>query len=109
MATIYKVLGQINPTANTANTVYTVPASTNTVISTVTVCNQSATAASFSLAVRPAGETLASKHYVNFNTSVPANDTLALTLGITMAATDVLTANANTSTISFNAFGSEIS
>ena len=109
MATIYKVLGQINPTANTATTVYTVPASTNTVISTVTVCNQAVTAASFSLAVRPAGEALASKHYVNFNTSIPANDTLALTLGITMAATDVLTANANTATVSFNAFGTEIS
>jgi hypothetical protein len=109
MATIYKVLGQINPTANTANTVYTVPASTNTVISTITVCNQSNTAASFSLAVRPAGEALAAKHYVSFNTSVPSNDTIGLTLGITMAATDVLTANANTSTISFNVFGTEIS
>jgi hypothetical protein len=109
MATIYKVLGQINPTANTATTVYTVPASTNTVISTVTVCNQAVTAASFSLAVRPAGEALAAKHYVSFNTSIPANDSIGLTLGITMAATDVLTANANTSTISFNAFGTEIS
>jgi len=109
MATIYKVLGQINPTANTATTVYTVPASTNTVISTVTVCNQANTAAAFSLAVRPAGEALVTKHYVNFNTSIPANDTLGLTLGITMAATDVLTANANTSTISVNAFGTEIS
>jgi hypothetical protein len=105
----YKVLGQINPTANTATTVYTVPASTNTVISTVTVCNQAVTAASFSLAVRPAGEALAAKHYVSFNTSIPANDSIGLTLGITMAATDVLTANANTSTISFNAFGTEIS
>jgi hypothetical protein len=109
MATIYKVLGQINPTANTATTVHTVPASTNTVISTVTVCNQAVTAASFSLAVRPAGEALAAKHYVSFNTSIPANDSIGLTLGITMAATDVLTANANTSTISFNAFGTEIS
>jgi hypothetical protein len=109
MATIYKVLGQINPTANTATTVYTVPALANTVISTVTVCNQANTAALFSIAVRPGGETLANKHYINFNTTVPANDTVGLTLGITMAATDVLTANATTSTVSFNAFGSEIS
>ena len=109
MGIAYKVLGQINPTANTATTVYTVPSLTSTVISTVTVCNQSATPASFKLAVRPAGEAIATKHYINFDTPIPANDTVSLTLGITLAATDVLTANANTSTVSINAFGSEIS
>ena len=109
MGITYKVLGQINPTANTATTVYTVPALTSTVLSTVTVCNQGANTATFRLAVRPSGESLAAKHYLNFDTPVPGNDTISLTLGITLAATDVLTANANTSTVSINAFGSEIS
>lgn len=109
MAITYKVLGQINPSANTATTVYTVPALTSTVLSTVTVCNQSSVGATFRLAVRPSGESLAAKHYINYDTPVPANDTISLTLGITLAATDVLTANANTTTLSFNAFGSEIS
>ena len=109
MAITYKVLGQINPTAHTANTVYTVPALTSTVLSTVTVCNQSANTATFRLAVRPSGETLAAKHYINYDTPVPGNDTVSLTLGITLAATDVLTANANTSSVSINAYGSEIS
>jgi len=109
MPITYKVLGQSNPTANTLTTVYTVPSLTSTVLSTVTVCNQSANTATFRLAVRPSGETLAAKHYINYDTPVPANDTVSLTLGITLAATDVLSANANTSTLSFNAFGSEIS
>jgi hypothetical protein len=109
MGITYKVLGQINPTAHTATTVYTVPALTSTVLSTVTVCNQSANTATFRLAVRPSGESLAAKHYVNYDTPVPGNDTVSLTLGITLAATDVLTANANTSSVSVNAFGSEIS
>ena len=109
MGITYKVLGQINPNATTATTVYTVPSLTSTVLSTVTVCNQGAVGATFRLAVRPAGESLAAKHYINYDTPVPANDTVSLTLGITMATTDVLTANANTSTLSFNAFGSEIS
>jgi hypothetical protein len=108
MAITYKVLGQINPSSNTATTVYTVPSLTSTVLSTVTVCNQASTGATFRLAVRPAGETLAAKHYVNYDTPVPANDTISLTLGITLAATDVLTASANTSSVSINAFGSEI-
>jgi hypothetical protein len=108
MGITYKVLGQINPTANTATNVYTVPALTSTIISTVTVCNQANTPASFRLAVRPGGTSLATQHYINYDTPVPGNDTVSLTLGITMAASDVLTANANTSTISFNAYGSEI-
>jgi hypothetical protein len=109
MGITYKVLGQINPAANTATTVYTVPSLTSTVLSTLTVCNQANTTASFRLAVRPSGEALAAKHYINYDTPVPGNDTVSLTLGITLAASDVITANANTATLSFNAYGSEIS
>lgn len=109
MPITYKVLGQSNPTLNTLTTVYTVPALTSTILSTVTVCNQSANTATFRLAVRPSGEAIAAKHYINYDTPVPGNDTVSLTLGITLAATDVLSANANTSTLSFNVFGSEIS
>jgi hypothetical protein len=108
MGITYKVLGQINPSSNTATTLYTVPSLTSTIISTVTVCNQANTPASFRLAVRPSGASLATQHYINYDTPVPGNDTVSLTLGITMAASDVLTANANTSTVSFNAYGSEI-
>ncbi len=109
MATNYKILGQSNPTANVLTTVYTVPVATQAVVSTVTVCNQSASAATFRLAVQPANAAIASKHYVNYDTSLPGNDTIALTIGMTLGATDVISANASTSTISFNVFGSELS
>jgi glucose-6-phosphate dehydrogenase assembly protein OpcA len=108
MATTYKVLGQSNPSATTATTLYTVPASTSTVVSTITVCNQAASAATFRIAVRPAGTTLASQHYIAYGSTVAANDTTALTLGITLATTDVVTVYASSATVSFTAFGSEI-
>lgn len=108
MPSTYKVLGQSNPTANTLTTIYTVPSATQTVVSSITVCNQANTAATFSIAVRPAGESIAAKHYVNFQTGLPANDTVALTLGMTLAATDVISANVSTSTVSVNVFGSEL-
>lgn len=108
MTTTYKVLGQINPTANTLTTVYTVPALTQTVVSTVTICNLANTATTFSLAVQPANAAIANKHYVNYQTTLPANDTIALTLGITLATTDVIAANCATSNVSVNVFGSEI-
>ncbi len=108
MATTYKVLGQSNPSATTATTLYTVPSATSTVVSTITVCNQASSAATFRIAVRPAGATLAAQHYIVYGATVPASDTTTLTLGLTLATTDVVTVYASSANLSFNAFGSEI-
>ena len=108
MATTYKVLGQVNPSATTATTLYTVPSATATVVSTITVCNQASSAATFRIAVRPAGATLEAKHYIVYGATVPASDTTTLTLGLTLATTDVVTVYGSSATLSFNAFGSEI-
>ena len=108
MATAYKVLGQSNPSATTATTLYTVPSATSAVVSTIVICNQAASAATYRIAVRPAGATLAAVHYVAYDITVGASDSTALTLGITLAATDVITVYASTTTLSFTAFGSEI-
>jgi len=109
MANTYKVLGQSNPSATTATTLYTVPSATSAVCSTITICNQAATAGSFRIAIRPAGTALAAQHYIAYDTSIPANDVLTMTIGLTLAATDVVTIYASTATMSFNLFGSEIS
>ena len=108
MATTYKVLGQSNPSATTATTLYTVPAATQTVISTVVVANLAATSATFRIAVRVAGAALANSQYVAYDVSVGANDSTALTLGLTLGATDVVTVYASTANLTFSAFGSEI-
>ena len=108
MATVYKVLGQSNPAATTATTLYTVPASTATVISTITICNQTATAATFRISVRPAAAVQTAAMYIAYDITVGASDTTALTLGLTLATTDVVTVYASTATLSFNAYGSEI-
>ncbi len=108
MATTYKVLGQVNPSATTATTLYTVPSSTSSVVSTISVCNQASTAATFRIAVRPAGETLAAKHYIIYGATVPASDSTMITVGLTLATTDVVTVYASSATLSFNAYGSEI-
>lgn len=102
-----KVLGQINPSATTATTLYTVPSAKSAVISSLTICNQASTAATFRVAVRPAGATLAAVHYVAYDVTVGAADTTALTLGITLATTDVVTVYASTANISFHAYGDE--
>jgi glucose-6-phosphate dehydrogenase assembly protein OpcA len=103
----YKVLGQSNPSATTATTLYTVPAASSAVVSTISVCNQASTAATFRIAVRPAGAALAAQHYIVYGATVPASDTTMLTVGLTLAATDVITVYASSATVSFNAYGSE--
>lgn len=108
MPAAYKVLGQSNPSATTDTTLYTVPASTSAVCSTLSVCNLSSTAATYRVAVRPAGATLANSHYLAFDASVAGNDSVLLTLGISLAATDVVTVRASTANVAFSLFGSEI-
>jgi glucose-6-phosphate dehydrogenase assembly protein OpcA len=109
MATIYKVLGQVAPSATTLTTLYTAPASTQAVVSTIAVTNRAATAATFRIAIRVAGAAISNEDYIAYDSTVAANDTTAFTIGVTLAATDVLSVYASTANLSFNAFGSEIS
>ena len=108
MATTYKVLGQVAPDATTATTLYTVPADTQAVISTLVVANRSASVASYRIAVRPAGATLSNEHYIAYDVTVGASDSTTLTLGLTLAATDLISIYASSADTSFNVFGSEI-
>jgi hypothetical protein len=108
MATTYKVLGQVNPAATTATTLYTVPASTQTIVSTLTVTNQTATAGTYRISVRVAAAADNAKQYLAYDVSLPGNASDTLTLGVTLGATDVITVYASAATFSFNAFGSEI-
>jgi hypothetical protein len=108
MATNYKVLGQSNPAATSDTTLYTCPAATETVISTITVTNQAATQGSYRIAIRPNGATLAAEHYIVYDATISANSVTAYTLGITIDASDVVTVRASSTDFSFSAFGSEI-
>jgi hypothetical protein len=108
MAITYKVLGQSAPSATTNTTLYTVPASTSAVVSTIVVANRSTSVAGYRIAIRPNGATLANQHYIAYDVVVGASDSTTLTLGITLATTDVITIYASTANLSFSVFGSEI-
>jgi hypothetical protein len=108
MATAYKVLGQSAPSATTATNVYTVPSLKFAVVSTITVANRGTGSATYRISIRPNGDTQANQHYIAYDAAVPANDTIALTLGLTADAADVFTVYASTADLSFGVFGSEI-
>jgi len=107
MATAYKVLGQSNPAASTATTLYIVPAATSAVCSTLSVANLGVST-TFRVAVRPAGAALANQHYIVYDSAIDAGSAVYLTLGLSLATTDVVTVLAGTATVSFGLFGSEV-
>jgi hypothetical protein len=108
MAITYRVLGQRQPAANTFTDIYAVPSGNSTIISTVNICNQSNGISTFRLAIKPANATISGEHYVAFNTPLSPNDSLSLTIGITLAQTDVVTVFSNSGAASFSLFGSEL-
>jgi hypothetical protein len=109
MATSYKTLGQLDLTTTSLTDLYTVPASTETVVSTVIIANRTASATTFRLAIRVDGDAISNQHYIAFDVPVAANDSTTLTLGITLAATDVVTVSAaDEDALSINIFGAEL-
>jgi glucose-6-phosphate dehydrogenase assembly protein OpcA len=104
-----KVLGQSNPSATTLTTLYTVPSAKEAVVSTISVANLTATAATFRIAVRPAGASIENKHYIGYDITVGASDSTLITVGLTLATTDVLSVYASTANLAFQAFGDEAS
>jgi len=109
MTTIYKVLGQSAP-ASTSADLYTVPASTDTVVSTINACNTHASnSATIDIAVRVGGSSIATKDYLVKGLALAAGSTFTYTAGVTLDATDVITVVSSTNDVAFAAFGSEIS
>jgi glucose-6-phosphate dehydrogenase assembly protein OpcA len=107
--TTYKVLGQSNPSATTLTTLYTVPAATSAVVSTIAVANLSASSVTYRIAIRPAGASIANSHYVAYDATLEANSNHSYTLGVTLATTDVVSVYGSNTSLAFSAFGSEIS
>lgn len=104
-----KVLAQTTPAATTLTDSYTVPGGTAAVISSITICNRSATASTFRVSVAVAGAADDNKQYIYYDTNCPGNDTLIATVGLTLAATDVIRVYTANATTTFQVFGIEIS
>jgi len=107
MATILKTLGQSAPLATTLTTIYTVPAATSSVISSIVVCNRSTSSTSFRIAVRPLGAVVSNEHYIYYDIAIGGNDTFIATCGITLATTDEVSVYTTNATLSFSLYGQE--
>jgi hypothetical protein len=110
MPLVYKVLGQSAPSTTSNADLYTVPASTSAIVSTLVIANTTTSDATARVFVRVAAAAAAASNAIVYDVSVPANGFITLTLGITLATTDVITVRTGTANaLTFQAFGSQVS
>lgn len=103
-----KVLGQFSITApNTLYDVYTVPALTRATLSTIVVANRSGSSVTFRIAIAVAGAADDVKQYLYYDIPIPANDSFAATIGVTVGPADVVRCYGSSTSISVNLFGIE--
>lgn len=106
----YKILGQVHPSNSSETNLYTVPASTQAIVSTLTITNVTGSSASARVHARIGGAATGHVNAILFDVPIAANSVAAFTLGLTLAATDVVTVKTSGgSTLTFQLFGSEIS
>ena len=110
MATAYKY-AQVVGTASTGTyaTLYTTPASTEAVISSLVITNQSSSAITVRVGMDATAGTPGASEFLVYDAAVAGNDTVALTLGITMEAEKFVRVSSSADTCNFTAFLSEIS
>ena len=108
MATSLLQPQQSAPLAATLTDIYTVGVGTSAVISTLKVCNRSATATTFRIAVRPDGDAIANGHYQYYDVNIGGYDTFSATEGWTLTAGDVVSVYATDATLSFTLYGQEV-
>ena len=110
MAEQTRVLEQSAPAAATLTAMYTVTAPVlGAVVSSIVVCNRSATPTTFRIAVSPLGAAISDEMYQYFDRPIPALDTFIATVGIGLETTDVVRVYATLATVSFSLHGLEIS
>ena len=109
MPTAYKY-AQVQGTASTGTyaTLYETPAATQAVISSIVVTNQSSSSVTVRIGMDTTAGTPGASERLVYDAVVAGNDTIALTLGVTMPAANFIRVSSSANTCNFSAFLSEI-
>ena len=110
MATAYKY-AQVQGTASTGTyaTLYTTPAATEAVISSLVITNQSSSAITVRIGLDATAGTPGASEWLVYDAAIAGNDTVALTLGVTLDAEKYIRVSSSADTCNFSAFLTEIS
>lgn len=103
----YKILGQASTVPDTWVELYTVPVTKQAIGSTLILCNREATQTKCSVAVRRGGDNLQPKHYIMCDTLLKENDSVFLSVGMSLSAYDIVQIISPSELISATLFGVE--
>jgi hypothetical protein len=110
MPTVYKN-AQVQGTAavGTYATLYNTTASTTAVVSTIAIVNTSATSATYRIGIMGSAGTPSAAQWLVYDSTIAGNDTIGLTLGVTLGNNQFIRVSSSANTVTFAAFISEIS
>lgn len=108
MANAYKILGQVADASANDVALYLVPSATEAIVSTIIVSNREASANTFRIATKTDNSAVADTDYVAYDAQIAANDTITLTLGITLQTGAEISVGASDANVTFQAYGTEI-
>lgn len=107
MPQVHKQLFASAPAATTLTAIYTVASGTSAIISTLSVCNRGATPVTIRLSHAALGAADATNQYFMYDASLPPNTSTYFTIGITLAATDILRAYVSAAQVTLIGWGEE--
>ena len=108
MTDTIQVLGQYSPSASSLYTIYTVPAATSAVISSIVVCNTNSTSATFRISIAVGGAIDALSQYIYYDLPLLGNDTFVATVGLSLATTDQVRILASSTNVAFTVSGVQV-
>lgn len=92
----------------TYTTLYSTNSSTRAVISSILVTNTAATSATYRIGIMGSAGTPSASEWLAYDVSVAGNDTIALSLGITLTVSQFIRVSSSANTVTFSAYISEI-
>jgi hypothetical protein len=110
MATTYKTQ-QLQGTTGltTYGTLYNTASATTAVISTIAICNTASAAAAYRIGIMSSAGTPAAANWLVYDANVQANDTVFLTVGLSLGNSQFIRVSSTANTVTFSAYVSEIS
>ena len=107
MADAIKVLGQLDVSATTITTLYTVPDLTQTTVSSLVICNRSSSGITFRVSVHVAGAGADDKQFIFYDEALAATTTRTVVIGMCLNQADIVKVYSSAADVSFNMFGVE--
>lgn len=101
------ILGQEAPGPATSVDLYTVPADRRAVCSTLVICETASNLGTIRIHARPGGEAESTSNAIAYGVEIEPNSMVSLTMGITLAESDVVSVRSDVGAVTFTLFGEE--